>query len=144
MAERGVKVFFYGSFMDRAILGARGYLPTDIEVARLSGFDIRFTPLATLLPAGSRTSVYGLLATATHAELERLYGEGWVSSYRPEPVIVRTRAGKRVPALVYIAWGPTPPPPADSYVEHVLGPAREHRFPERYLKRIERRWAERP
>ncbi|HET8624905.1 MAG TPA: gamma-glutamylcyclotransferase family protein [Gemmatimonadales bacterium] len=144
MAERRVAVFFYGSFMDRALLAARGYAPTDLAVARLPAFDIRFTPLATLAPAGPRTSVYGLLATATHAELERLYGEGWVSSYRPEAVIVRTGAGKRLPALVYIAWGPTPPPPSDSYIQHVLGPAREHRFPARYIEHIERRWAERP
>jgi hypothetical protein len=140
MAERRVAVFFYGSFMDRAVLEQRGYTPADVEVARLPGFDIRFAPLATLVPAGRKMSVYGLVATATHVELERIYGEAWVSSYRPEAVIVRTMAGRRLPALVYIAWGATPPAPSDDYIEHILRPAREYGFPETDLRRVERRW----
>ena len=140
MTERRVAVFFYGSFMDREILRQRGYDPPDLQPAKLWGFDIRFRPLATITPVEEHTCVYGLLATATHADLQRLYGEGMASGYRPEAVIVETIPGRKLPALVYIAWGPTPPPPSDDYLEHLLGPGREFDFPDWYLQHLESRW----
>ena len=140
MEERRVAVFFYGSFMDKGVLRQRGFEPADVQVAKLWGFDIRFAPLATLVPVEEHTCVYGLVATATHGDFQRLYGESWVSSYRPEAVIVETIPGRRLPALVYIAGGATPPAPSDDYIDHILGPAREHRFPDWYLEHLESRW----
>jgi hypothetical protein len=135
VAERRVAVFFYGSFINLAVLKRLDYVPAQVEVARLWGFDLRFAPLATLETADA-ACVYGILVSATHAELARLYGEAWVSSYVPEAVVVETVAGRWSPALVYIAWGATPPRPFDQYVEHILEPARQYRFPDWYLRRI--------
>jgi hypothetical protein len=140
MTERRITVFFYGSFMDRQILRRRGFEPADLQVAKLWGFDIRFRPLATIVPVEERTCVYGLLATATHEQLQRLYGEAMVSSYRVEPVIVETIPGRTLPALVYIAWGRTPPPESADYIQHILGPAREFDFPGWYLEHVEGQW----
>lgn len=139
-SDRRIAVFFYGSFMDREVLRQRGYEPTDLQVAKLWGFDIRFRPLATIEPVEEHTCVYGLLATATHADLQRLYGEGMAASYRPEAVTVETIPGRQLPALVYIAWGPTAPLPSRDYLEHLLGPAREFAFPEWYLEHLEAQW----
>ena len=138
--ERRVPVFFYGSFMDREVLRQRGVEPGDLQPAKLWGFDLRFRPLATIAPVEEHACVYGLLATATHADLQRLYGQGMASSYQPEAVIVETIPGRQLPALVYIAWGPTAPLSSPDYLQHLLGPARESAFPEWYLQHLEGQW----
>ena len=63
---RKVKVFFYGSFINRDVLARVDYYPDKMEMARLDGFDIVLRPLATLIPSG-HGCVYGVLATATHS-----------------------------------------------------------------------------
>ena len=148
MSTRKVAVFFYGSFIDRAVLQRAGLTPTDVTVCRLWGFDIRFAPLATIVPS-DRASVYGILVHATHDELQRLYGESWVSSYLAEAVAVEPidpatgKTGGLVPALVYISWGGTAAPPFDDYVDHIVKPGREYGFPAWYLEHLESRWRSR-
>ena len=126
--------------MDREVLRQRGFEPGDLQAARLRGFDIRFAPLATIIPADGHICVYGVVATATHDELQRLYSEGIVSGYRPEPVVVETIPGRQLAALVYIARGKTPPPASADYIQHLLGPAREFAFPDWYLEHLESQW----
>src|SRR5262249_60689008 len=72
MTEPKVCVFFYGSFINLDVLRGAGLVPGRVEVARLGGFDIVIRPLANLVRSVPH-SVYGILATATHAELGRLY-----------------------------------------------------------------------
>ena len=43
-----VRVFFYGSFINRHVLARAGYHPDKVEVARLDGHDISLRPLATM------------------------------------------------------------------------------------------------
>jgi hypothetical protein len=139
MREPKVSVFFYGSYMNREVLGEVGLAPESLEVARLSGHDIRVEPLANVVPSETH-SIYGLLATATHQELERLYAHardvlGGV--YVPHPVVVQTLEGKLVPALCYIAPVMERRPASGEYLDRILGPATEHGFPAWYLGRIE-------
>ena len=72
MPGPAIPVFFYGSYMKRSVLAEVGLVPATFEVGRLSGFDIEIRPLADLVRSDSH-SVYGMLATATHDELDRLY-----------------------------------------------------------------------
>ena len=72
MSDPKVVTFFYGSYINPAVLREVDLVPDRIEVARLPGFDIEIRPLANLVPSDQHT-VYGILATTTHAELERLY-----------------------------------------------------------------------
>jgi hypothetical protein len=72
MPDVKVWVFFYGSFINLDVLRQQGLVPERHEVARLPGFDIRIGPLANLVRSEERC-VYGIVATATHAELRRLY-----------------------------------------------------------------------
>jgi hypothetical protein len=139
MSERKVAVFFYGSYMSRAVLAEVGLRPGRFEVARLVGFDISIRPLANLVPAATE-SVYGILTTATHDELELLYAHarnvlGGV--YLPEAVVVETSDGSRVPALCYVAHELEPQPAENGYVDRIVQPAREHGFPAPYIKRLE-------
>ena len=71
MAERRVRVFFYGSYINLEVLKEVDLRPENVEVAMLHGFDIRVQPLANLVPVEGRT-VYGILTEATHAELSEL------------------------------------------------------------------------
>jgi hypothetical protein len=72
MIEPKVWVFFYGTYMNFGVLGEVDLVPERWEVGRLSGFDIRIRPRANLIRS-DRDCVYGIAATATHAELARLY-----------------------------------------------------------------------
>ena len=137
LADAKVRVFFYGSFINRQVLAKGGFNPERVEVGKLWGYDIAIETLATLVRS-ERACVYGILCEATHAELERLYGQGWLGkAYLPEAVLVETEGGKLTPALCYIA--PTnPPAPADAdYLDRILGPAREYGFPAWYIERLE-------
>jgi AIG2-like family len=136
MASR-VRVFFYGSFINREVLAEADLRPRRTEVARLWGFDIRVGPLANVVRSDG-DCVYGIVCDATHEELERLYGQNWVGTYHPEAVVVEARDGALHPALCYIAPHGEPTAPAGDYLDRILGPAREHGFPDWYLERLER------
>jgi hypothetical protein len=111
-------------------------VPERYDVARLDGYDIRLAPLATLVRSDP-DSVYGIVASATHEELRRLYTQTWVGTYLPHPVVVETSDGKLRPALCYIAptgEGQSPPP---GYIDLIIGPAKQHGFPNWYVRRLE-------
>jgi hypothetical protein len=138
MTEPKVWTFFYGSFINLDVLGEVGLVPDAVEVARLAGFDIRIEPLANLVPSDER-SVYGIVATATHAELARLYAYAETAlggTYVPEAVLVETANGTFKPALCYIAPAMDPGPATREYVERIIEPAREYGFPAWYLERL--------
>ena len=140
MANLTVVTFFYGSYMNLSVLRELDVTPEHVEVARLTGFDISIRPLANLVRS-DRNTVYGILASATHVELARLYvhaEEKLGGLYLPEAVVVNTLDGKLQPALCYIAPALDPAPASEEYVERIVQAAREHGFPEWYIERLER------
>jgi hypothetical protein len=139
MAEHKVETFFYGSFINLDVLAQVNLVPDHVEVGRLSGFDIEIRPLANLVRS-ARDVVYGILAKATHAELERLYRFAETDlggRYLPEAVLVETGGRTFRPALCYIAPQLSGAPATADYVERIAGPARELGFPDWYVQRIE-------
>jgi hypothetical protein len=139
MAEPRVWAFFYGSYINLDVLGSVGLVPDRHEVARLGGFDIQIRPRANLVRSG-RDCVYGVLATATHQELDRLYAHArdvLGETYLPEAVLTETLDGAWRPALCYIAPAMEPRPAADDYIDRIAGPARGYQLPEWYIRRIE-------
>jgi len=139
MSDPKVVTFFYGSYINPSVLREVDLVPDRMEVARLPGYDIEIRPLANLVPSDQHT-VYGVLATATHAELERLYSHardvlGGV--YLPRAVLAYTAAGQSEPALCYISPGLAPAPPSADYVRRIVEPARAHEFPAWYIHRLE-------
>src|SRR5262245_62331363 len=131
MAEPKVWVFFYGSYINFAVLKEVGLVPERWEVGRLGGFDIVIRPRANLVRS-DRHSVYGIVATATHAELARLYAHArdvLGETYLPEAVLVETRDGRWRPALCYICPEMSPRPAEADYVERIAGPPRPYGFP---------------
>jgi hypothetical protein len=139
VAELRVWVFFYGSFMNRALLEQRGIVLDQIEVVRLPGYAISIGPLANLTPSAA-DCVYGILVRLTHRELAHLYSDlpsAAGTPYLPEAVLVQTESGCWRPALSYVAPPSAPVPPTPDYLEHILSAARAYRFPAWYIERLE-------
>jgi hypothetical protein len=137
--QRKVIVFFYGSYMNRAVLQGVGLVPDQMEVVRLPGFDIQIRPLANLVRSEQNT-VYGVMASFTHAELDRLYSHArdvLGAVYVPEAVVTHDRANRLTPALCYIASVMEARPARGDYVDRITGPAREYGFPDWYVQRLE-------
>jgi len=136
---RRVWTFWYGSYMNPAVLAEVNLHPDSFGVARLDGFDIRIEPLANLVRSDG-SAVYGVLAPATHEELDRLYAHArnvLGAVYLPEAVFVQTRDLTWRPALCYIASEMEARPAERAYVERILRPARELGFPSWYVKKLE-------
>jgi hypothetical protein len=137
---RTVWTFYYGSNINLEILKRFDYVPDRVEVARLPGFDIAIRPLANLAPS-ERHSVYGILATGTHDDLERLYGryvQGELgATYLPEAVLCQTLDGRWIPALCYIAEPTERSRATDDYLDRIVKPARDFGFPDWYIERLE-------
>ena len=139
MAEPQVWVFFYGSYMNSQVLREVDLVPAHWEVARLSGFDISIRPRANLIRS-DRHFVYGVLATATHRELGRLYAHAkdvLGEVYLPEAVLAESAEGKTRPALCYIAPAMEGRPATADYVDRIVQPARAFGFPVWYIERLE-------
>ena len=135
-----VWTFFYGSNMDLDVLKAVDYIPQKVEVARLSGYDIVISPLANLVRS-SQDCVYGILASGSHDELERLYGryvhDKLGATYLPYPVSCERRDGSLITALCYLCPSMEPAATNDAYLDKITGPARDFEFPEWYINRLE-------
>ena len=139
MAEPKVWTFFYGSYINLEVLAELDYAPDHVETAKISGFDIVIRPIANLVRSDEHT-VYGIIATATHEELARLYAharEVLGGVYLPEAVLAETLDDKSIPALCYIAPSLDPKPAADDYIDRIVTPGRALGFPDWYMERLE-------
>jgi gamma-glutamyl AIG2-like cyclotransferase len=134
-----VWTFFYGSFMNLDVLKQMSLVPEQVEVARLSGFDIQIRPLANLTRS-EQHCVYGIAVPASHEELNRLYAyarTGLGGTYLPEPVLIETRDGKWRATFCYIAPALEPKPATNDYIDRIVAPAKEFGFPGWYIERLE-------
>src|SRR5713226_4239945 len=107
MAVRRLDVFFYGLFMDKDLLQAKGVQPAFIRSASVEGFVLRIGERASHVPDESGR-VHGVVASLSHDELEKLYSE---PSVRPEAVLAHLANGGVIAALCFNL--PQPPSPAE-------------------------------
>lgn len=96
-----VNVFFYGLFMDADLLRSKGLHPSNVRTASVDGLRLHIGQRATLISEPNGL-VYGVVMELTHDEIDQLYAEPSVSSYRPEPVVVSLGDGSQTPALSFI------------------------------------------
>lgn len=137
--DPNVWVFFYGSYLNLQVLREVDLEPEEWEVAILDGYDIEIRPRANLIRSPGHC-VYGIVATATHAELERLYTharEVLGEIYLPEAVLTRTRAGRWLPTLCYLCPAMEPGPAEVAYIDRIVEPGKELGFPASYIERLE-------
>ena len=100
--EQGVRVevFFYGLFMDEALLREKGLNPEGRRLASVEDFRLVISERATLVPCEGAT-VYGVLFSLTRVEVEALYSEESVSAYGSEIVFAHTGDGRITQALCF-------------------------------------------
>ncbi|WP_394836218.1 gamma-glutamylcyclotransferase [Pendulispora rubella] len=133
-----VWTFFYGSYINLDVLKEADLVPENVERATLGGFDIRIAPRANLVRSDAH-SVYGILATATHVELARLYKHSQDilgETYLPEAVLARTSSGDYRPALCYFCPDMVPRPAEAAYVNRIVVAARQFQFADEYIARV--------
>jgi hypothetical protein len=97
---RRIDLFFYGLFMDEALLREKGINPENRRPASVENFVLMIGARATLLPSAGGT-VHGVLFSLTHDEVDRLYSEASVSVYRAEAVRAHLADGSVVAALCF-------------------------------------------
>ena|SRR5919201_3450409 len=138
MASRRIDVFFYGLFMDVALLQRQGIHPSNVRRARVEGFDLAITERATLVPRAERT-IFGVLISLTHEDLTNLYADASVQDYRPEAVLAITEDGQGIPALCYnLTTPPTSPVANRAYAAASLELTRRLGFPDAYQASLQR------
>lgn len=100
MTDRRIDGFFYGLFMDSAILRESQVVAVSPRRAYVDGYALCIGRRATLVPAvGARA--YGMVFALTHDELEKLYSAPGLEEYRPEAILARSMEGETLPALCY-------------------------------------------
>ena len=136
MSERRVEAFFYGLFMDAAVLREHGVVPVNPRRAYVDGLALRIGERATLVPSpGGRA--YGMLIALTVADLDRLYTAPGLTQYRPEAVLVQPLDGSPTPALCYnLAETPGPDEHNPAYAARLQEVLRELQFPPAYVAAI--------
>src|SRR5688572_30212325 len=102
---RRIDVFFYGLFMDDALLREKGTNPADRRIASVEDFSLVIGARATLVPRAGQT-VHGVLFSLTLGEVDALYSEDSVRAYRPEAVSAQLADGSVTPALCFNLSGP--------------------------------------
>jgi hypothetical protein len=97
---RRIDVFFYGLFMDDALLLEKGIVPENRRMAFVENFSLVIGARATLIPSPGQT-VHGVIFSLTHTEVDALYSEASVSAYRPEALLARLADGSITAALCF-------------------------------------------
>ena len=123
--------------MDEDLLRSKGVTQANLRPASLKGFQLCIGDRATLLPAQSG-HVFGLVASLSHAELERLYSEPSVQAYKPEAVLVQLLDGEDLTGLCFNL--PEPPSTDErntEYASKLRILARRLNFPEEYIASIQ-------
>jgi AIG2-like family len=138
--------FAYGANMSRAILRRHAAGARAVGAAELAGhrFVITADGYASVEPAPAQ-SVHGVLWRITPRD--RVTLDAWENLggglYHAEILTVRC-AGRRRPALVYLARPSGEGRPKAGYMELVIAAAREWELPETYIRSLERWLALRP
>ena len=128
-------VFFYGLFMDEALLARKGVRPTNVAKGSVNDLALHIGERATLKRvAGART--YGVVMTIDGAKLNELYAEESVADYVAEPVIVELADGGSLEAACYILPAHRVTGTNRRYAEQLLELAIGLELPDSYIEQI--------
>lgn len=133
---RKIDVFFYGLFMDEALLRAKGITSPNLRVAFVSGFQLRIGNRSTLVPVPEER-VFGVVASLFHTELERLYSEHSVQAYKPEAVLAHLLNGEILAVLCFnLVESPAADEHNPEYATKLRALAKRLQFPFDYVSSI--------
>ena len=123
--------------MDEVLLHSKGISIPNLRIASVPGFQLRVGNRATLVPSPF-SHVFGLIASLSHNEVEQLYSDPSVQSYRPEPVLAYLANGEILAALCFNL----PEPPSldehnPDYATRLRTLAERLQFPQDYVSSIQ-------
>ena len=130
-----MKVFFYGLFMDQALLATKGITPTQALPGFVDGFGLCIGQRATLVRQ-PESRAYGIMMEIAPDETAALYAEESVADYLPEPVVVELMDGVQVDAICYNLPANQVAGVNKSYARSLLEIAARLGFPSAYLDQI--------
>ena len=134
---RKIDVFFYGLFMDEAVLRAKDITSPNLRVAFVPGFQLRIGNRATLVPV-LEERVFGVVASLSHSELEQLYSEPSVQAYKPEAVLAHLLNGGSLAVLCFnLVELPTADEHNPEYAAKLRALATQLQFPRDYVSSIQ-------
>lgn len=133
MRDRRRDGFFYGLFMDEAVLEESCVVGSDPRRAYVDGFALRIGNRATFVRSASDRA-YGIVFSMTQGDLDRLYSGPGLDAYRPEQVSVRTLEGHTLAAICYNLAEPPAPTERDAeYAARIRRVLRSWGFPKHYV-----------
>jgi gamma-glutamylcyclotransferase (GGCT)/AIG2-like uncharacterized protein YtfP len=100
MNSEVVSVFFYGLFMDKALLASKGVSPSKATVGYVNGYSLRIGRRATLVPDDGNRA-YGVLMSLRADDVRALYSVESVADYVSESVSVVLPDGTVESAVCY-------------------------------------------
>ena len=132
------RIFFYGLFMEAALLEEMGLHPEVLGPALLRNYRISIGRKATLTPVPG-SSCYGVLIDLPDEEAVALYASPGVADYRPEPVTaVLLQDHSLQHSLCYNLPEETPRGERNpEYSKKLAALAKELGFPSTYAQQIE-------
>jgi DeoR/GlpR family transcriptional regulator of sugar metabolism len=132
-----MNVFFYGLFMDTAILAKSGIYPSNLQKGYLQDYALKIGNRASLIPSTQERS-YGVVITADEKSLQKLYAAPSVADYIPEEVTVHLESGDVVKALCYNLPASSLTGTNTSYAISLHSLAKKLGFPKAYLAHIKK------
>ena len=130
-----ILVFFYGLFMDEALLASKSVHPMETTIGYIDGFGLHIGKHATLLPEeNSRT--YGVLMKITSEDAAALYSEQSVADYVAEPVVVKLPGNAQASAVCYNLPAVSLTGTNPEYAAALLALATKLGLPDSYLEHI--------
>lgn len=134
---RRIDIFFYGLFMDDVLLREKGINPVNRRMTSIENFSLVIGERATLVPYAGRT-VYGVLFSLTHEEVDALYSETSFSAYRPEAVLAKLTEGSIMPVLCFnLPTSPSADERNPQYVSKLRELATQIGLPSSYVSSIQ-------
>lgn len=128
-------VFFYGLFMDRAILLKNGIEPTHPRKGYLNHYALKIGNRASLIPLKGERA-YGIVMSAPEAAIHQLYSESSVADYVPEKVVITSMGGETIPAFCYNLPAELIKGTNQSYAWSLYQLIKQEGFPEEYLSKV--------
>jgi hypothetical protein len=131
-----VDAFFYGLYMDDAVLAGAGVKPRAPRKAGAHGYALRIGRRATLVKAPGSVA-WGMVYSLTPDDLANLYGAPGLEVYRPEQIEVALENRAIITARVYnLLQAPAPDERNPDYAEKLKAAMTRLGFPADYIADI--------
>lgn len=135
MSPPEIMVFFYGLFMDEALLASKGVRPTESTIGYVDGYGLTIGKRATLVPE-AKSRAYGVLMKIAPEDVAALYSEQSLADYVAEPVVVTLPGDIQVSAICYNLPAAKLAGTNPEYAAALLALATKLGLPDSYLRHI--------